>query len=197
MLLSEVSAHLAVPSAQICELTSEDMPIDPEEGITFEVSEAVRLGMKEKGDVWEVWSGLWRLLFPGDGKVLSPYYEPPVEHFELWDFVRDKFPLDAVLEFAASAEPSWQATLEERIRRVLDKTFESFPSPCQQLGLGGQTTTSTSSVTDSGPGSTAAPTPPVDDTWNGSEVEEAPWLGWFEPPGAISLASHIPQQRDP
>lgn len=70
--LNDVSAHLAVPTSQICELSSEGMPVDPEDGIPFEVERTIRESMKETGHIVKLWAQLWRLLFPEDTTVPHP-----------------------------------------------------------------------------------------------------------------------------
>jgi hypothetical protein len=70
--IKDVSAHLAVPTSQICELAPDDMPVDPEDGVNFEVERILKDSMKETGNIIKLWNTLWRVLFPQDTKVLPP-----------------------------------------------------------------------------------------------------------------------------
>ncbi|KAK0639174.1 hypothetical protein B0T16DRAFT_449952 [Cercophora newfieldiana] len=194
--LDDVSAHLAVPSSQICALAPEDMPVDPEDGINFELERVLRESMKETGNIVKMWVDLWRLLFPQDTEVLSPYFEPAVEHFELWDFVMDRFPRAAVVEFLSGAPPAKQLEIEERVRETLKRTMDSFPGPPRQLGGRpiANSGSNANSIPDSNMDSTMT-SPPEQSEWDGDEGESAPWLGWFKPPGAQWLPPHMREKR--
>jgi len=81
--LDDVSAHLAVPTRRICELSAERVPINPEDGISFEIDKHLRASSKETGNIFKMWTELWRLLFPKDEKAL-----PPCESWSsLWEIL--------------------------------------------------------------------------------------------------------------
>lgn len=62
----ELTSHLQVPQDQICDVLAVTPPIDPEDGISAEVFQALSYG------TIETWNGLWRLLFHGDDDIPSP-----------------------------------------------------------------------------------------------------------------------------
>ncbi|KAK4442224.1 hypothetical protein QBC34DRAFT_444342 [Podospora aff. communis PSN243] len=197
--LKDVGAHLAVPTSQICDLAPDDMPVDPEDGINFEVERSLRGSMKETGNIIKLWNALWRELFPQDTRVLPPYFEAPVEHFELWDFILKDFPKRAVLEFVSRADLAKQAEIEERLHNVLTKTLEAFPGPTFMIAghsFENPTTGTAGSrhETNTNPSSAAA-SQPDGDQWTGDDREVEPWLGWFKPPGAITRPSHLAHRR--
>lgn len=108
----------------------------------------------------------------------------------------ERFPGAAVAEFLSGAPPAKKAEIEERVRQTLKRTMDSFPGPPRQLGGRpiGETSGNPSTTPDISVDGTSASSSEQNE-WEGDDEESAPWLGWFKPPGAVWLPSHLRQKR--
>ncbi|KAK4455411.1 hypothetical protein QBC34DRAFT_67551 [Podospora aff. communis PSN243] len=121
----EVSLHLAVPTDQICELIASGPATDPEDGLAS--TALFSLGDWRQTANSANWTQLWRTIFPQDERVPSPDFHPIVEHFEIQNFIRQRFPAMASSQLGIA-----EAVLAEKLEGVWDKLFESFQLPSEQ-----------------------------------------------------------------
>ncbi|KAM7183642.1 hypothetical protein V8F20_012545 [Naviculisporaceae sp. PSN 640] len=100
--------HMMLPKDQICESTSEESFIDPEDGITDAIDRQLVVGHPSV----ETWQDIWRVVFPGDEHVPAPDFHPIVELVE----VEQQF---------NEGQETLKTTLQETLRLFLPPSVDS------------------------------------------------------------------------
>ncbi|KAL2259330.1 hypothetical protein VTK26DRAFT_7036 [Humicola hyalothermophila] len=123
--MEEYNEHLTVPADQICEAVTVVPPTDPEDGISAQVEDV--LNARKLDNKIVDWERLWGLLFPQDNEIPTPDFEPPVEHFELREFLETRFPrqLAAILGTELGITVP-ETELIGKVREAVDWILDSF-----------------------------------------------------------------------